>query len=279
MLRLLDWQNEFPDPLTVTMETGSQFMLDGLLIARRGVSITGPPCDDPTQARASICGAEVVIRHCTLVPGWGLRHECEPSLPADPASCSPTYAPRCASSTRSSARSRSTSSMVVQHVLDTTPESPPNDATVAANVLRVRPQFTSRRYGLLAQTCAEEIKRGADDESEMGVFHDLFEPQRADGHEAGAPPRWVADQGGDADPRHRCRFGRCVTAKAASTGGHSTTSSMATRHRCGPLPAAASSMTGPIPQSAVWSPAAGSMTTHAPHRSTAPVHSKPAHDP
>ena len=24
----------------------------------------------------------------------------------------------------------------------------------------------------------EEIKRGADDESEMGVFHDLFQPQR-----------------------------------------------------------------------------------------------------
>jgi hypothetical protein len=30
----------------------------------------------------------------------------------------------------------------------------------------------------LAETCAEEITRGADDESEMGVFHDLFQPQR-----------------------------------------------------------------------------------------------------
>jgi hypothetical protein len=49
--------------------------------------------------------------------------------------------------------------------------------------LRVRPQFNSVRYGTptycqLAETCAEEIKRGADDESEMGVFHDLFQPQR-----------------------------------------------------------------------------------------------------
>lgn len=50
--------------------------------------------------------------------------------------------------------------------------------------LRVRPQFNSMRYGTptycqLAETCAKEIKRGADDESEMGVFHDLYQPQRA----------------------------------------------------------------------------------------------------
>jgi hypothetical protein len=49
---------------------------------------------------------------------------------------------------------------------------------------RVRPQFNSTRYGTptycqLAHTCAEEITRGADDESEMGVFHDLYQPQRA----------------------------------------------------------------------------------------------------
>jgi hypothetical protein len=49
---------------------------------------------------------------------------------------------------------------------------------------RVRPQFNSMRYGSpvycqLAFSCPEEITRGADDESEMGVFHDLFQPQRA----------------------------------------------------------------------------------------------------
>jgi len=48
---------------------------------------------------------------------------------------------------------------------------------------RVYPRFESERYGnpvycRLARDVAPEIKRGADDESEMGVFHDLFEPMR-----------------------------------------------------------------------------------------------------
>ena len=34
-------------------------------------------------------------------------------------------------------------------------------------------------YAQLAHACADEIARGADDESEMGAFHDLFQPQRA----------------------------------------------------------------------------------------------------
>ena len=50
--------------------------------------------------------------------------------------------------------------------------------------LRVEPDFNSTRYGnpgycQLAFSCACEIRRGADDESEMGVFHDLYQPQRA----------------------------------------------------------------------------------------------------
>jgi hypothetical protein len=49
--------------------------------------------------------------------------------------------------------------------------------------LRVRPQFDNTRYGAptyarLARTCAEEIVRGAEDTSEMGAFHDLYQPQR-----------------------------------------------------------------------------------------------------
>lgn len=49
---------------------------------------------------------------------------------------------------------------------------------------RVRPRFRSVRYGSplyarLSDHCAEEIRRGADDQSEMGVFHHLYEPQRA----------------------------------------------------------------------------------------------------
>ncbi|HWQ19456.1 MAG TPA: hypothetical protein VN455_06720, partial [Methanotrichaceae archaeon] len=49
--------------------------------------------------------------------------------------------------------------------------------------LRVRPQFKSIQYGepnycRLSDSCAVEIRRGSEDESEMGVFHDLYEPQR-----------------------------------------------------------------------------------------------------
>jgi hypothetical protein len=48
---------------------------------------------------------------------------------------------------------------------------------------RVRPRFDSLAYGTseyarLALSCAPEIRRGADDRSEMGVYHDLYEPQR-----------------------------------------------------------------------------------------------------
>jgi hypothetical protein len=51
--------------------------------------------------------------------------------------------------------------------------------------IRVRPQFVSVRYGTptygqLAIDGPREIARGADDESEMGAFHDLFQPQRED---------------------------------------------------------------------------------------------------
>ena len=50
---------------------------------------------------------------------------------------------------------------------------------------RIRPEFTSARYGMpgyaqLALGCATEIARGADDGSELGAFHDLFQPQRED---------------------------------------------------------------------------------------------------
>ncbi|MFE4748970.1 hypothetical protein ACFRIB_01545 [Streptomyces mirabilis] len=50
---------------------------------------------------------------------------------------------------------------------------------------RLRPRFTSVRYGTpgyaqLAMDCPPEIARGASDESELGAFHDLFQPQRTD---------------------------------------------------------------------------------------------------
>lgn len=56
----------------------------------------------------------------------------------------------------------------------------PTDQEVAA---RLAPQFSSLRYGepgyaQLSARIAPELFEGADDESEMGAFHDLFEPQR-----------------------------------------------------------------------------------------------------
>jgi hypothetical protein len=53
----------------------------------------------------------------------------------------------------------------------------------AAEAARVRPVFTSLRYGdagygQLSLHCSREIRQGADDEAEMGAFHNLYQPQR-----------------------------------------------------------------------------------------------------
>jgi hypothetical protein len=62
-----------------------------------------------------------------------------------------------------------------------------DSATLAAAIeretIRVVPRFTAIRYGSpayaqLGRRCALEITRGADDESELGVYHDLYQPQR-----------------------------------------------------------------------------------------------------
>jgi hypothetical protein len=58
------------------------------------------------------------------------------------------------------------------------------DRGAEQETLRVRPRFESERYGTptytrLGPTCAPEISAGAHDESEMGAYHDLFQPQRA----------------------------------------------------------------------------------------------------
>ncbi len=56
-------------------------------------------------------------------------------------------------------------------------------AVTLATQARVRPAFTTLRYGQpgycqLGSYCPQEIRTGAEDESEMGVFHDVFAPQR-----------------------------------------------------------------------------------------------------
>ncbi|MGM9474520.1 hypothetical protein ACS5PJ_21325 [Pseudarthrobacter sp. YS3] len=67
---------------------------------------------------------------------------------------------------------------------DTAIASAGNDAQAAQAAERLRPEFTSLRYGhpgygQLADPVADEIWRGADDEAELGAFHDLYQPQRA----------------------------------------------------------------------------------------------------
>ena len=317
VIRLLDYQAEFPDSLHVTMGPGSRFTLDGLLITGRPVHVQadeemreqleakqakpGQPNlpageEIPTNAATpqdSLCFTEIVIRHCTLVPGWGLDNNCNPKRPnepslelynvrasvriehsilgsiqvnenqvkADPIPIQITDSILDATSDEREVLGapgglaahavltirRSTVFGIVEvHSIElaenciftgcldvarrqlgcmrfccvppgcrtprryhcqpdlveraieaglraeagkmTTPPPPLQlDAKIQAaklrERLRVRPQFNSVRYGMpaycqLAETCAVEIKRGADDESELGVFHDLFNPQR-----------------------------------------------------------------------------------------------------
>ncbi|MEO7911575.1 MAG: hypothetical protein ABIV47_18175 [Roseiflexaceae bacterium] len=288
VIRLLDWQTDLPDALGVSMATGSRFTLDGLLIAGRSLTIRQAADCEPGGL---ICPSEVCIRHCTLVPGWGLNNSCEPRHPAKPSlelfnvrarvsiehsivgsieinedavrsDPIPVHisdsildstgdereafgAPGRAVAHALLTIQRSTVFGVVEvHAIELAENSiftgcvnvarrqlgcmrfcyvPPgcrtprryacqpdlvaqaaeaelrakkpvsrlDEGQLAAEILaarlreeiRVRPQFNSVRYGTptycqLAATCAEEIKRGADDESELGAFHDLFQPQR-----------------------------------------------------------------------------------------------------
>jgi hypothetical protein len=279
VIRLLDWQTELPDALSVFMEQRSRFTLDGLLVTGRSLHVHGPVPDTPEDPRAPVCGSELVIRHSTLVPGWGLDCDCEPQRPAEPslelygirarvriehsiigsiqihedevridpiplcitdsildatspereAIGAPGYAVAHACLTikrctvfgildvhavelaensifdaclnvarrqlgcmrfcfvppgcRTPRRYRCQPDLVIQAVKENIADPAKQAAQINCEARRVRPQFTSRRYGnpgyaQLALTCADEIKRGADDESEMGAFHDLFQPQR-----------------------------------------------------------------------------------------------------
>ncbi|MGW6137966.1 hypothetical protein [Streptomyces sp. NPDC055140] len=78
VMRLLDWYSNRPDALNIRAVAGDcapherpRIVLDGLLVAGRGINVTGP------------MGA-VVVRHTTLVPGWSLEPECEPHSPDEP---------------------------------------------------------------------------------------------------------------------------------------------------------------------------------------------------
>ncbi|MDX3454908.1 hypothetical protein PV396_23710 [Streptomyces sp. ME02-8801-2C] len=78
VIRLLDWYSNRPDALNIRAvgddcapHERPRITLDGLLVAGRGINVTGP------------MGA-VVLRHSTLVPGWSLQPECDPHSPDEP---------------------------------------------------------------------------------------------------------------------------------------------------------------------------------------------------
>lgn len=268
IIRLPDRYTDRSNALKVTGAMGAHFTLDGLLLFGRGIHATGE-------------FTAINVRHCTLVPGWDLEHDCKPKHTHDPSLLLTKIAARVtiehsilgpilvhdntveedpiqitisdsvmdatdsentALSAEEEARAlarltiqRCTvigkilthsialaensvfTSMVrvarsqygcvrfcyvpegsrtprryhcqpdlVKQAVKDNPDIAPEDvaAETQREIERVRPLFNSLRYDnatycQLANDCAEEIKRGADDESEMGVFHDLFQPQRA----------------------------------------------------------------------------------------------------
>jgi hypothetical protein len=261
VIRLLDWLTDLPDSLTITGESDSHFILDGLLVTGRAVRVEGEL-------------TSFTLRHTTLVPGWTIDSDCTPKRPPEP-SLEVYHTPACIVIEQSilgsilvhqdQVRRDPNKIRISDSIVDAT--SPEKEAlsapdcrlahavvtilratvfgTISTHVIelaensifigmikvarsqigcmrfcyltlgpgvrtprryrcqpdlaenavetegekerariRVQPQFNSVHFGTptycqLSQTCALEISRGADDESEMGVFHDLFQPQRA----------------------------------------------------------------------------------------------------
>ncbi|PGH47013.1 hypothetical protein [Streptomyces sp. Ru87] len=77
VIRLLDWYSNRPDALNIRAADGCErgeeprIVLDGLLVSGRGLNVSGPV-------------GTLVLRHCTLVPGWSLEPQCEPHSPEEP---------------------------------------------------------------------------------------------------------------------------------------------------------------------------------------------------
>ena len=280
VIRLLDWQTDLPDSLSITMGHASRVTLDGLMVTGRGIAVSGPEKAAPAPADMPDCAARLLIRHCTLVPGWGIGPDCTADRPAEasldllgvqaavviehsilgsilvredevhtdpiPIRLSDSildatqggslalgalddraahavltvlrstvfgiiqvhaidlaensiftdcvhvarrqlgcmrycYVP---AGCRTPRRHMCQPDLATQAVAEGIKDKPARDALIAAERLRLAPQFGATRYGRpdyaqLSDGCAVEILRGADDESEMGAFHDLFQPQRA----------------------------------------------------------------------------------------------------
>ncbi|MEM6353838.1 MAG: hypothetical protein AAF766_24085 [Cyanobacteria bacterium P01_D01_bin.14] len=98
VLRLLNWYTAMPDAINVTLQPGSHFWVDGLMITGRGMRVrqaialedsASPqsPVNAPGQPPALPelkAHAYLTIRHSTLVPGWTLDCNCAPRRPTEP---------------------------------------------------------------------------------------------------------------------------------------------------------------------------------------------------
>ena len=270
VIRVADWRAGRPDAIRVVGASGSSLTLDGILVTGRGIEVKGTL-------------DEFTLRHCTLVPGWALQHDCsprrtnEPSLALSNTSARVRIEHSVIGAIQMSVNSDGTAPLSLQisdSIIDATNlETPALSApereiawatltlqrstvlgdihahavTLAENTIfmgqikvarrqvgcvrfcyvphgsrtpkrfhcqpdvvdeavrerarleqlppeelkallrveqfRVTPAFLSTRYGSpnycrLSDGCAPEIKVGASDRSELGVFHDLYQPQR-----------------------------------------------------------------------------------------------------
>ena len=82
VLWLSDAEAGAQDALNVRGANGSRFVMDGIMLAGRGLQLSPADQDEEEQGDGDLC--EVFLSHCTLVPGWGVTHDCEPLRPADP---------------------------------------------------------------------------------------------------------------------------------------------------------------------------------------------------
>lgn len=85
-----------PDSIAVRGAAGSRFVLEGVMVAGRGITLSawqgehaerpeGESAKDGDKARTpedDLCS--VLIRHSTLVPGWGLDCDCGPRRASEP---------------------------------------------------------------------------------------------------------------------------------------------------------------------------------------------------
>lgn len=270
VIYVADWRASRPDAITVVGAAGSSLTLDGILVTGRGIEVKGKL-------------DEFILRHCTLVPGWALHHDCNPrrgnepslalggaptrvriehsilgpiqvSVDPDGVDPMPFHISDCiidatnlehdalsapehehayiaitikrstvlgrihahavmlaedsifmalvrvarrqlgcvrfcyvAPGSRSPRRFHCQPDLVDQTVREQARAERPThehvEALIRAERFRVEPRFISERYGgpnycRLTVDCADEIKAGADDRSELGVFHDLYQPQR-----------------------------------------------------------------------------------------------------